>query len=151
MIKKTSNFNLVIDGKVHYFISLLSSLIEILQKIYDSNKIEFRKKATLDLIQKLNYLKAYLSFSFDLELNNKEIASFINNYFTLSLQYLKDIFKSILINHYFETIKKYDGEESYKALDFNEISFNLFSPKFKTGIAGILKLPGMNNFIMDNL
>ena len=150
-IKKASNFNLAIDGKVHYFISLLSSLIEILQKIHDSSGVEFRKKETLDLIQKLNYLKAYLSFSFDLELNNKEIASFINNYLTLSLQHLKDTFKSILINHYFESIKQFGDEEAYKALDFNEISFNLFSPKFKTGIAGILKLPGMNNFIMENL
>lgn len=146
LFRKVFQFNLYSNGKTKKNNYFLSSLIKIIKENNQLNK-RYNK-----FIEVLNYLKLFVSFSFDLELDYKEIIG--NSKETKNFEYLQSIIGNLIKRYIISRIelhKEIGCTNSLEKINFDEIVMSSFLPKSKNGIKSIIKLPGFSQFIIDNL
>ena len=100
----------------------------------------------------MNYLKLFVSFSFDLELDYKEIVGNIiepKNFEHLHMA-IKDIINMFILKR-IDMHKGLNLIDSLEKINFDEIVISSFLPKSKNGMKSIIKLPGFSQFIIDKL
>ena len=100
----------------------------------------------------MNYLKLFVSFSFDLELDCKEIVG--NN---IEPNNFEQLLRAIQVNISMFIFKRIDMHKtmglinSLEKINFDEIVISSFLPKSKNGMKSVIKLPGFSQFIIDKL
>ena len=100
----------------------------------------------------MNYLKLFVSFSFDLELDCKEIVG--NN---IEPNNFEQLLRAIQVNISMFIFKLIDMHKtmglinSLEKINFDEIVISSFLPKSKNGMKSVIKLPGFSQFIIDKL
>jgi hypothetical protein len=138
-IEKLFKFALSINGKTQSNKNFLISLIKIISE-NKSLKSRFNK-----WIHILNALKIFISLSFNLELNYKELVGDVPEQILL---HQNSFLKQLALDY---ISKQYQySPELLKAIDFDEFTVSCYFPKYKNGIKITLKLPGLNQFIILN-
>ena len=146
LFAKVFKFKLYSNGKTKKNNYFLSSLIKIIK---DNNQL---KKRYNKFIEILNYLKLFVSFSFDLELDCKEIVG--NN---IEPNNFEQLLRAIQVNISMFIFKRIDMHKtmglinSLEKINFDEIVISSFLPKSKNGMKSVIKLPGFSQFIIDKL
>ena len=136
-IEKLFKFALSINGKTQSNKNFLISLIKIISE-NKSLKSRFNK-----WIHILNALKIFISLSFNLELNYKELVGDVPEQILL---HQNSFLKQLALDY----ISKQGFPKLLKAIDFDEFTVSCYFPKYKNGIKFTLKLPGLNQFIILN-
>lgn len=138
-IEKLFKFALSINGKTQSNKNFLISLIKIISE-NKSLKRRFNK-----WIHILNALKIFISLSFNLELNYKELVGDVPEQISLhQYSFLKQLALDYISKQYQYSPKL------LKDIDFDEFTVSCYFPKYKNGIKFTLKLPGLNQFIILN-
>ena len=146
LFAKVFKFKLYSNGKTKKNNYFLSSLIKIIK---ENNQL---KKRCNKFIEILNYLKLFVSFSFDLELDYKEIVGNIIE--PKNFEPLHMAIQEIINMFIFKRINMHKGLnliDSLEKINFDEIVISSFLPKSKNGMKSIIKLPGFSKCIIDKL
>ena len=151
LILKLFNAVVELNGDINNFIYILTSFIDALKKIKIENA---RKQQYLEdnVIQKLEYLKSFLSFSMDIEFDSKNILKtlpfFIDNYKINNNSYVTK-FKNVLSSLIKNSGLICELFDIFKIFLFDEFCISLVFPKYKNGFAIIGKFPKLSKVLDD--
>ena len=134
LFSKAILFNLssrVKTETINYICEILIKLIE--EKTTKDLKL---KKEFEKLLLNLKFIKSFLSFSLNIEINDKELI-FLKYKLCNGLTTLKNIIEILIDNFY----------QCYKFIDFDEISLNILFPRNRKGVNITLKYPNCTQYL----